>query len=83
MERNGMPQTDLAKAKFFYFGLGKARKHLERHTLANKMNYNQVLGYVRDYFSSDQAEHVQYAMHPGAGGKFKGDKRKSKKRYNV
>ena len=84
LEQNGMGLTDKAKSKFFFCGMGKVRNQLEQYTLTSKMSYNEVLGYVRDHFSSDQDEHVQYAVHPGAAGKRKfekGEKSKSNWRY--
>lgn len=71
MEQNGMGMTDKAKSKLFFFGIGEVGSELEEYTLTNKLNHDQVLGHVRGYFSSIEAEHVQFAVQPGAGRKRK------------
>lgn len=66
LEQNEMGLNDKLKSKFFFCGMDRVRKELEQYTLMNKLNYNEMLGYIRDYFSSHQNEHVLCGVHPNA-----------------
>lgn len=58
LEQNDIGLNDKLKSKFFFCGMGRVQKELEQHALKNKLNYNEMLGHVRDKYSPEHNEHL-------------------------